>query len=61
MSTERGHDMSNEIIKFRCTDAFKSEVEQISAQENRSVSNYIKNLIFEDMKKREENKKTEGV
>lgn len=46
--------MSSETIKFRCTESFKSDVEKISSEENRSVSNYIKNLVFEDLKKREE-------
>jgi len=48
--------MSDAIIKFRCASGFKKAVEEIADDEHRSTSNYIKSLILEDMKKREEEK-----
>jgi hypothetical protein len=39
-------------IRLRCTEDFKKKVEQAAKQENRTSSNYIENLLLEDIKKK---------
>jgi hypothetical protein len=35
----------SEIVTFKVTPAMKKQLQALAAKENRSVSNYIKNLI----------------
>lgn len=36
-------------IILRCTEEFKKQVEELARKENRTVSNYIENLIIREI------------
>ena len=38
------------FIKFRCTDEFKTQIEALASKENRTVSNYVENLLKKEIK-----------
>lgn len=39
------------VIQFRCTKEFKAEIERLAMKENRTVSNYIINLVNKEIEK----------
>jgi len=39
------------FIKLRCTDEFKAQIEALASKENRTVSNYIENLLSNEINK----------
>ena len=38
-------------IRLRCTDEFKAQIEVLASKENRTVSNYIENLLINEIEK----------
>jgi predicted DNA-binding protein len=40
-------------IRLRCTENFKKEVEELASKENRTVSNYIENILKKEINKME--------
>ena len=46
------------FIKLRCTEEFKAQIEVLASKENRTVSNYIENLLIQQIK---ENKSMKNV
>lgn len=41
--------MKNEIVRFRCSQEFKTQIEILADRENRTVSNYITNLLKKEI------------
>ena len=42
------------VIQFRCTSEFKAEIERLAVKENRTVSNYIINLVDKEIEREKE-------
>lgn len=42
-----------DVVRLRITPELKEKLQQLAAAENRTVSNYIENLIIRELKKSE--------